>query len=57
MKILVTTPILYQPPVGGPALRIENSIKALNSISELHILSRISRQKIGGDDQRVISAE
>ncbi len=48
MKILFTTPVLEHPPAGGPQLRIENSIKALNRISELHVLSRVSRRNIGG---------
>lgn len=50
MKILFTTPILEHPPAGGPQLRIENSIKALNKISELHLISRISREAIGGNE-------
>lgn len=48
MKILFTTPILEHPPVGGPQLRIENSIKALNIVSELHIISRVSQRILGG---------
>lgn len=47
-KILFTTPILEHPPAGGPFLRIENSIKALNKISELHIVSRVKKKDIGG---------
>ena len=39
-KILFTTPILDHPATGGPALRIENSIKALSQISEFYIHSR-----------------
>jgi len=38
MKILYTTPILEHPAAGGPQLRIENSIKALSKICDLHIL-------------------
>lgn len=38
MKILFTTPILEYPAAGGPQLRIENSIKALSRVCELHIL-------------------
>jgi len=38
MKILYTTPILEYPAAGGPQLRIENSIKALSKICDLHIL-------------------
>lgn len=38
--ILFTTPVLQHPAAGGPALRIENSIKALSQISYLHIYCR-----------------
>jgi len=41
-RILFTTPVLKHPAVGGPYLRIENSIKALSEISELHLHSRIA---------------
>lgn len=47
-RILFTTPVLGHPPAGGPALRIENSIKALHQISELHVVSRVTRQFLGG---------
>lgn len=40
MKILYTTPILEYPAAGGPQLRIENSIKALARVCELHIIHR-----------------
>ena len=49
MKILFTTPILEHPPAGGPQLRIENSIKALSCVSQLHIISRASINMIGGE--------
>jgi glycosyltransferase involved in cell wall biosynthesis len=39
-KILFTTPVLRHPAVGGPYLRIENTIKALSQISELTIYCR-----------------
>jgi len=48
MRILFTTPLLDHPPAGGPALRIENSIKALHRISELHLVSRVARPFLGG---------
>ncbi|HEY3375026.1 MAG TPA: glycosyltransferase family 4 protein [Candidatus Aquicultor sp.] len=48
MKVLFTTPILEHPAAGGPQLRIENSIKALSRVSELYVVSRISRHYIGG---------
>ncbi|PKL18927.1 MAG: hypothetical protein CVV49_03540 [Spirochaetae bacterium HGW-Spirochaetae-5] len=53
IKILFTTPILEHPPVGGPQLRIENSIKALNLISELHVISRVPMHLIGGVDAEI----
>ncbi len=42
MKILYTTPILNYPSIGGPYLRIENSIKALTKVSEIDIIYRAS---------------
>lgn len=47
-KILFTTPVLAHPPVGGPELRIENSIKALSQVSDFHIISRLNIDQIGG---------
>lgn len=48
MKVLFTSPIIEHPAAGGPQLRIENSIKALNEICELHVISRASRRSLGG---------
>lgn len=48
MKVLFTTPILEHPPAGGPTLRIENSIKALSRVCELHVVSRVRQKNIGG---------
>ncbi|PWR70694.1 glycosyltransferase family 4 protein [Methanospirillum lacunae] len=47
-RILFTTPVLQYPAVGGPFLRIENSIKALSQISNLTIYCRtpVSRAEI-----------
>jgi polysaccharide biosynthesis protein PslH len=47
-KILFTTPELEHPPAKGPTLRIENSIKALSRVSELHVASRAHSVAIGG---------
>lgn len=47
-KILFTTPLIEHPPASGPALRIENSIKALNQVSELHLVARIGQSALGG---------
>jgi polysaccharide biosynthesis protein PslH len=49
MKILYTTPVLLHPPAGGPALRVENSIKALHTVAELHLISRAGNAAIGGN--------
>ena len=48
MKVLYTSPILEHPAAGGPQLRIENSIIALNKVCELHVLSGVQKEKIGG---------
>ncbi len=50
IKILYTTSELRHPAISGPYLRVENSIKALNDISELHIISRSSKKNIGGNE-------
>ena len=47
-KILFTTSMLEHPPAGGPFLRIENSIKALNEVGQLHIISRVFKKNMGG---------
>lgn len=49
MKILYTTPVLEYPAAGGPQLRIENSIKALNQLGELHVIARIDKNSMGGE--------
>lgn len=48
MRVLFTTPVLEHPAAGGPQLRIENSILALNRVSELFVVSRIERSMLGG---------
>lgn len=52
MKVLFTTPMLEHPARSGPHLRVENSIKALLQVSELHILSRVPEFLIGGKRAR-----
>ena len=47
-RILFATPVLHHPPIGGPTLRIENSIKALSQISDLYLCSRVSLASLGG---------
>jgi hypothetical protein len=49
VRILFTTPVLEHPPAGGPQLRIQNSIKALARMSELHVISRRQQRLIGGE--------
>ena len=49
-KVLFATPVLHHPPVGGPTLRIENSIKALAQISDLYVYSRVSLDALGGTE-------
>jgi len=46
--VVFTTPVLQHPPIGGPALRIENSILALARISHLHLHSRVDWRDMGG---------
>ncbi len=46
--VLYTTPVLQHPPLGGPGLRVENSIKALSEISDLHIYCRMPLYLAGG---------
>jgi polysaccharide biosynthesis protein PslH len=49
MRILFTTPVLRHPPDGGPYLRVENSIKALARVADVHLHSRVPLRSIGGD--------
>jgi glycosyltransferase involved in cell wall biosynthesis len=50
ITVLFVTPVLRHPPNGGPALRVENSIKALARISKLTVFSRVSEEHIGGEN-------
>ena len=50
MKVLFTSPILEYPAASGPQLRIENSIKALSKICDLHILHQESYSSNTVDD-------
>jgi glycosyltransferase involved in cell wall biosynthesis len=50
LSVLYTSPILRHPPVGGPYLRVENSIKALSEVCDLHIYARVSLGRLGGTD-------
>lgn len=48
-KIIFATPILSHPPIGGPELRIENSIRALSQVGDVVLYSRKPPAQIGGD--------
>jgi glycosyltransferase involved in cell wall biosynthesis len=48
-KVLYITPVLLYPAAGGPALRVESSIKALSKICKLHIVVRRSKYQVGGE--------
>ncbi|KKW09099.1 MAG: Group 1 glycosyl transferase [Candidatus Kaiserbacteria bacterium GW2011_GWA2_49_19] len=48
-KIIFTTPVLGYPPIGGPRLRIDNSLKALARVADLIVYSRVSKASLGGD--------
>ncbi len=39
---------MEHPPVGGPQLRIENTIKALSRVGNLYIVSRVNQAPMGG---------
>jgi glycosyltransferase involved in cell wall biosynthesis len=46
-RILFTSPVLEHPAAGGSQLRVENSIKSLAKLSELHVVSRVAAGLIG----------
>ena len=46
--VLFSTPILHRPPMGGPELRIENSIKALSQVADLYIYNWVPLSAMGG---------
>jgi glycosyltransferase involved in cell wall biosynthesis len=48
-KVLYVTPVLLYPAAGGPALRVESSVKALSKICDLHIIARRSKYQTGGE--------
>lgn len=49
-KILYITPVLLFPAAGGPALRVESSIKALSKICNLYVIARRSKYQTGGEN-------
>lgn len=48
--VVFTTPLLAHPPVGGPALRVENSILALARIADVHVHVRVDWREAGGSE-------
>lgn len=46
--LLYTSYILHHPAIGGPYLRIENSIKALSNLYNLYIYCRVNEGAMGG---------
>ena len=46
-KVLFFAPILEYPPAGGPQLSVVNAVKVLNRISELHIITTVSQDRMG----------
>jgi len=49
-RVLFTTPVIHYPPIGGPFLRIANTIKALSKISDLYLYIRDTEPQIGGKE-------
>ena len=49
VKILFTTAVIEHPPANDQTIRIENSIKYLDKMSELHVAVRIPQQNFGGE--------
>ena len=47
MRVLYTTPVLEHPPANGPALRVENSIKAL-ARGGVVLVPRVNKAKVEG---------
>jgi len=48
VKVLFIAPVLEHPAAGGPQLSVETAIKALSIVSELHIISIVPVDSIGG---------
>lgn len=48
MSIIYTTPILEYPPMGGPQLRVENSIRAIARVTPVHLVPRVTPDALGG---------
>ena len=46
-RILFFAPILEYPSVGGPTISVINALKSLSRVSEVVIVTTVSRQKLG----------
>lgn len=49
IKVLYTSKFQGFPAVGGPELRTENSIRALNLVCDLFVVSQVTPQELGGE--------
>ncbi|MCC6695173.1 MAG: glycosyltransferase [Candidatus Hydrogenedentes bacterium] len=45
--VLYTSPVLRHPPRSGPQLRVENTLKALSRIADVHLFSRVTPEAMG----------
>ncbi|MCC6490941.1 MAG: glycosyltransferase [Candidatus Hydrogenedentes bacterium] len=45
--VLYTSPLLRHPPRSGPQLRVENTLKALSRIADVHLFSRVMPEAMG----------
>lgn len=48
IKVLYTSKFQGFPAVGGPELRTENSIRALNLVCDLFVVSQVTPKELGG---------
>lgn len=49
-KVLFFAPILEYPPAGGPQLSVVNAVKVLHRIAELHIVTTVPPERVGGPE-------
>lgn len=47
--VLYTSSVLSHPPIGGPELRVENSIKALSQVAQVVLYCRKQKEYSGGN--------
>lgn len=53
VNVLFVAPVLEYPASSGPQISVENAIKALSKVSELHVISKVSKKNIGGDGAEI----